>query len=233
MTSAVTRTPAGLGLAQHLDRPGGGDVADVQAAADVLGQQHVAGDDRLLGDRRPAGQAEPGGHLALVHLRALGEPRLLGVLGDDPVERLHVFQGAAHQPRVGDAVAVVGEDPHVRRRGGHRAQLGELLAGQADGDRADRLHVDQARPRGPAARPARPRRRCRRPARCSPSRRPPCSRRAPPPASRSRPSRRPRGRARAGGCAGRPGRAGRPARSPSIDLGRRRPGHRRRRRRRG
>ena len=30
------------------------------------------------------------------------------------------------------------------RRVGHRAQLGELLAGQPDGDRADRLHVDQA-----------------------------------------------------------------------------------------
>ena len=48
---------------------------------------------------------------ALVHLGALGEPRLLGVLGDDAVEGLHVLQGAAHDHGVVDALAVVGEDP--------------------------------------------------------------------------------------------------------------------------
>ena len=37
--------------------------------------------------------------LALVHLGALGEPRLLGVLGDDAVERLDVLQRPAHQHR--------------------------------------------------------------------------------------------------------------------------------------
>jgi hypothetical protein len=85
-----------------------------------------------------------------VHLGALGQPRLLRVLGDDPVERLDVLQRAAHQARVGDAVAVVGEDPHPGGRAGHRAELGQLLAGQPDGDGADRLHVDQA---GLAAQP--------------------------------------------------------------------------------
>ena len=88
--------------------------------------------------------------IALVHLRALGQPGLLGVLGDHPVERLHVLQRPPHQPRIGDAVAVVGEDPHPRRRVGHRAELGQALAGQPDRDRADRLHVDQA---GLAAQP--------------------------------------------------------------------------------
>ena len=132
-----------LGPADQLDAAGGGHVADVQPRADVLGQQHVPGDDRLLGDRRPAGQAEPGGDVTLVHLRARGEPGLLGVLGDDAVERLDVLQRAAHQPRVGHAVPVVGEDPDPGRGVGHRAELGQLLAGQPDGDRADRLHVDQ------------------------------------------------------------------------------------------
>ena len=57
--------------------------------------------------------------------------RVLRVLGDDAVERLHVLECAAHEQRVGDAEAVVGEDAHVRARRGHRAELGELLALQA------------------------------------------------------------------------------------------------------
>ena len=103
-------------------------MADVQPRADVGGEQAVAGDDRLLGDRRPAGQAEAAGELALVHLGALGEPRLLGVLGDDAVERLDVLQRPAHQHRVADALAVVGEDPDPGGGVGHRAELGEPLA---------------------------------------------------------------------------------------------------------
>ena len=42
-----------------------------------------------------------------------------------------------------DAFAVVGEHPHLRGAGGHHAHLGELGSGQPDGDRADRVHVDQ------------------------------------------------------------------------------------------
>ena len=98
----------------------------------------------MIASSATAGQPvrpEPAGDLALVHLRALGEPRLLGVLGDDAVEGLDVLQGAAHQQRVGDALAVVGEDPHPRGGVGHRAELGQLLAAQADGDRADRVDV--------------------------------------------------------------------------------------------
>ena len=123
------------------DRPGGGHVADVQPRADVRGEQAVAGDDRLLGDRRPAAQAEAAGELALVHLRVLGQPRLLGVLGDDAVERLDVLQRATHQHRVGDALAVVGEDPDPGGGVGHRTELGEPLAAEPDGDRADREDV--------------------------------------------------------------------------------------------
>ena len=116
----------------------------MQARADVLGQQHVAGDDRLLGDGGPAGQPELGRDGALVHLRALGEPRILGVLGDDAVERLHVLQRPAHDERIPDAEAVVAEDAHAGARVGHRAQLGEALALLPDRDRADRLHRDEA-----------------------------------------------------------------------------------------
>ena len=104
-------------------------------------EQAVAGDDRLLGDGRPAAQPEAAGELALVHLRVLGEPRLLRVLGHDAVEGLDVLQRPAHQHRVGDALAVVGEHPDAGGRVGHRAELGEPLALQPDGDRADREHV--------------------------------------------------------------------------------------------
>ena len=109
------------------------------------GEQAVAGDDRLLGDGGPAGQTEAARELALVHLGVLGEPRLLGVLGDHAVERLDVLQRAPHQQRVADALAVVGEHPHARGRVGHRAELGDPLAGQPDGDGADREHVGVAR----------------------------------------------------------------------------------------
>ena len=61
-----------------------------------------------------------------------------------PSKRLDVLQRAAHQRRVGDAVPVVGEDPHAGGGVGHGAELGQPLALQADGHRADRDDVDQA-----------------------------------------------------------------------------------------
>ena len=127
-----------------LDRSCRRQVADVQAGADVLGEQHVARDDRLLGDGGPAGETELGRDGALVHLRALGEPRVLCVLGDDAVERLHVLERSPHDQRIPDAEPVVAEDAHPGARVGHRAELGEPLALLADGHRADGLHRDEA-----------------------------------------------------------------------------------------
>ena len=115
----------------------------MQPGADVVGQQAVPGDDGLLGDRRPAGQPEPGRDLTLVHLRALGQPGLLRVLGDHPVERLDVLQRAAHQQRVGDAVAVVGKHPHPGRGCRHRGKFGEPLALATDRHGADRENVNE------------------------------------------------------------------------------------------
>ena len=97
------------------------------------------------GDRRPPGQPEAPRELALVHLRVLGEPRLLRVLGDHPVERLDVLQGPAHQHRVAHALAVVGEHPDRGGGVGHRPELGQPLAAEAHGDRADRPDVAVAR----------------------------------------------------------------------------------------
>ena len=144
MTSAVTLIAAGLGPADDLHGTGGGDVADVQPGADVLGQQDVAGDDAFLGDGRPAGQAQDGGDVALVHLGAGGEAGFLRVLGHDAVERLDVFEGAAHQHGIVDADAVVGEDPDLGAGVGHGAEFGELLPREADGHGADGADVHPA-----------------------------------------------------------------------------------------
>ena len=92
---------------------------------------------------QPARPSRPG-QLALVHLRVLGQPRLLGVLGDDAVERLDVLERATHQHGVVDALAVVAEHPHLGGRVRHGAQLGQPLAAEPDRHRADGAHVDQA-----------------------------------------------------------------------------------------
>ena len=131
----------GLRLPDQLDRARRRDVADVQPRADVSGEQAVTRDHGLLGHRRPSGQSEPTGQLALVHLGVLGQSRFLGVLGDDTVERLDVLQRPAHQHGVVHAVTVVGEDPHPGGRVGHRTELGQLLAGQADGHGTDGVDV--------------------------------------------------------------------------------------------
>ena len=54
-----------------------------------------------------------------------------------------VLQRPAHDQRIVHAAAVVGEHPHLGGRAGHRAQLRHPLAAQPDGDRADRVHVDE------------------------------------------------------------------------------------------
>ena len=117
--------------ANQLHRAGRGHVTDVQPRTHVGREQHVPGDDRLLRDRRPPRQPEDAGELALVHLGALGQARLLCVLGHHPVERLDVLQRTAHQNRVRDALSVVGEDAHPGGTVGHRAELGQALAARA------------------------------------------------------------------------------------------------------
>ena len=100
--------------ANNVDGSSRGQVAHVQARADVLGQQDIASDDGFLGDGRPSRQAQLARQWRLVHLRALGQLGILAVLSDDAAEALDVLERAAHQDGVGDALSVVGEDPHAR-----------------------------------------------------------------------------------------------------------------------
>ena len=137
--------PLALGPAHQLDRTRGRDVAEVHPSAHVRGQQAVAGDDRLLGHGGPSDEAQTSRHDALVHLGAVGQAGILRVLGYDPVERAEIFQRPAHEHRVVDAMAVVGEDPHPGSGLGHRAELSELLAAQPHGDRPDRVDIAVAR----------------------------------------------------------------------------------------
>ena len=142
----------------------------------MRGQQAVPGDDRLLGDGRPAGHPELGRHHPLVHLCAGGEPRLLRVLRDDPAEGLDVLQRPTHQQRVGDAVAVVGEDPDAGRddaiapSSARRSPLRPTVTAPWGARRP-------GRPRYPAGTPAQRLRRRPRSGWRWASRRPPCSRR--------------------------------------------------------
>jgi hypothetical protein len=137
--------PPGLRPPDHLDRAGRGDVGHVHPAVRVASQHHVARHDDLLCDPGPPRQAQATRQLALVAAGGgTSEVRVLGVLGDDAAEGADVLQRTAHHPRVVHAPPVVGEHPHPGSRARHQAELGELLAGQALGDGADRLHVDES-----------------------------------------------------------------------------------------
>ena len=109
------------------------------------GQHDVAGHDGLLRDGGPPRQAQPPGELTLVAAGdTVGQPRVLGVLGDDAVEGADILQGPAHDARVLHAAPVVGEDADPGAGAGHQTQLGQLLTGQPLGDRAHRVDVDEA-----------------------------------------------------------------------------------------
>ena len=113
--------------------------------SNVLSEQHVARDDRLLSDGRPTGKPEFAAEGAFVHLGALGEPRLLGVLRDDALKRFHVLEGTAHEQGIPDARAVIRKHPHPGATLGHRTNFGELAATEANRDGADGSNRDVAR----------------------------------------------------------------------------------------
>ena len=125
--------------ADQRDRAGGGDVGDVQVRPGQVREGDIARDERLLGAGGAAAQTEPGGDPALVHLPLVNERRVFAVLRDRQPEGARVLQRVAHQPRVGNGVAVVGErdDAGLRQLAGGR----ELLAGAVARDAAERQHA--------------------------------------------------------------------------------------------
>ena len=115
-----------LGRAHGLDRLGGGEVLDVDAAALVAGERGVAGDHRRLRDRGDAVEAEGRRDRPLVHDAAAGELRVLLVQGDRAAAEALVLEGAAQHAGAADRQAVVAE---ADRAGvAQRGHLGQLLA---------------------------------------------------------------------------------------------------------
>ena len=120
---------------------GGRQVTYVQPRTNVLGKKYVAGNDGFLGNRRPAGQTDFRGYNALVHLCSGGEARLLRVLSDNAIKALDVFQSAAHQNWVVDALTVIGKHSYLGSRLGHSAKLGKLFTFESYADGTHRVHV--------------------------------------------------------------------------------------------
>jgi len=130
------------GVADQLDRTGGGDVGKVQARADAFLQDEIAGDDHFLGGFEHAAQPVFVGDEALVDL-AFGRDRMVfRVLDDGHVQHLDIFQRLADQVGFHHAVAVVGK--------GHGAafdQVGhfhQVFAQLSPGDGGHGKDVDQA-----------------------------------------------------------------------------------------
>ena len=125
--------------AHCVDRLAGGEMEDVQRPALVRGERQVTRDHHALGDRRVAGEAELGGDVALVHLTALGERRLLAVEREPAAGDRAVLERPAHQAGRLDGHAVVREGGSARvGELGHLGQLPALLALRDRGEEADR-----------------------------------------------------------------------------------------------
>ena len=71
-----------FGAADKLDGAFGGGVGDMYPAARQLRQSQVAGNDNVLGGVGYAAKPQLGRYHTLVHLPALGENRVLAVVGN-------------------------------------------------------------------------------------------------------------------------------------------------------
>ncbi len=104
----------GLRLAHEGGRRRARHVQHVVAAAGASRELQVARDDRRFGLGRAARYPELGRPRALVHVPAADEIGVFGVLGEHRAgQRGRVLERVPHHLRIGDAVAVVGEDAHA------------------------------------------------------------------------------------------------------------------------
>jgi hypothetical protein len=119
----------------------------MEMASGSFRQQEISRDHDLFGDGRQCLQPDPRRDGTLVHESAVGEIDVLRVGRHRHLERSSVLECAAHQQRVDNRSAVVG-DRH-RTRANHLADLGELLSEAALGDRSDRIDPREADLRRP------------------------------------------------------------------------------------
>ena len=113
----------------------------METATVIPGEQHIAGDDGFLCCPWPAAQPELAGYLALVGAGALGEQRVLAVLGEQHVLACRVLECAPHNLRIGHALAVIREHGDVGEAVLHQPELGECGALEPLGDGADGVDI--------------------------------------------------------------------------------------------
>ena len=135
----------GARLANRGDRPGGGDMRDMQMRARHAGQDHVAGHHRLLRRRGNPAHAQKSGVKPLVHDAAVGEIQILFMGDHRHAQHRRILHRPAHQLPVRHGLTVIA-DAHAAR-GTKIGQLRQLFPFQGPAHRTDRIHPARAIPR--------------------------------------------------------------------------------------
>ena len=123
-----------LGLADSIHRAACGDVLDMEATAGHAAQGDISQDGDFLRYRRGPLHSQSRRLIGFVHHRSLAEELVLGVLHHGDVKHLGVLERPAHDGRVLDIVAVIGNTDHPDL--GQVADLGQFLAVNVLGDSA-------------------------------------------------------------------------------------------------
>ena len=151
-----------LGPADDLDRPGGA-TRGRRAPGEPVCRASMTSRATMLSSATPGQPGRPSRPESSPSWQQACGPARSGswLCWETTPPKARTYSSARRITRAScDAVAVVGEDPHPGAGAGHQAELGELLAGEALGDGADRLR------RRPGRRRGRGRGRARRPRRC-------------------------------------------------------------------
>ena len=199
---------AGLGGAQQLHTAGGADVLAMHLRAGQSGQQDIARHDQFLAASRPAAQSQRGAPVAFMHHAVCHEGIILAMIHHRQIKHFGVFQGAAHQFIVLDAMTVVGDRDNPGLLEGPDG--GQFLPRNVFGDGAGDKDIDLALPFRALANEGDGDRHCQWPGKCWACKRRRQNRRAPPRPCRWRWFPWPIGPVRANGRADQSGRGKRP-----------------------
>ena len=131
----------GLGASHELDRPGGGEMRQMQVRSGHPRERDVARDGALLRGGGHARKSKARGDRAFVHHALRRESEVLSVLDDGPAGHARVLERTAEQMRVLHRRPVVRKGDRARR--GELDHVGELAAFSATRDRG---HVAHSRP---------------------------------------------------------------------------------------
>ena len=131
---------ARFGERHHFDRVPRRDMGHVESRAGELGEQDIARHHHILGRGRNAAQSKAHALDAFVHVAAGAQVQILAMIDHREAEGARGFHGAAHDARIHDGPAIVGDGDDARLL--HQADGGQLFAGAAFGDGADGKYID-------------------------------------------------------------------------------------------